>query len=126
MSSRFVGRRPSRWLCWAVLRMPRCSPSGCFASTAFTAAGRPADPLALGCAAVSPLGFLMCYLVLPLSLPCQFFAVAVELELLGGSSCLFPSFLFIATHHLGVTLRCRVGVRAEGLLQPRCQPAAEA
>lgn len=36
-------------------------------------------------------------------------AVAMELELLGGSSSRFLSFLLIATHHLGVTLRCRDG-----------------
>lgn len=44
-------------------------------------------------------------------------AVAMELELLGGSSSLFLSFLFIATRHLGVTLRCRGGARAGGLPQ---------
>lgn len=49
-----------------------------------------------------------------------YLAVAVELELLGGSSSLFPSFLFIATHHLGVTLQRRGGVRAGGLLQRPC------
>lgn len=49
----------------------------------------------------------------------QYLAVAVELELLGGSSSLFPSFLFIATCHLGVTLKRRDGVRAGGLLQRR-------
>lgn len=56
----------------------------------------------------------MHYLVLsffPISF-LQNLAVAVELELLGGSSSPFPSFLFIATHHLGVILRCRDGVGA--------------
>lgn len=60
-----------------------------------------------------------CFFFPPIVSFLQYLAVAVELELLGGSSCLFPTFLFIATHHLGVTLKRRDGVRAEGLLQRR-------
>lgn len=78
------------------------------------------DPLALGCATVSPLGFsytLFDAFFSPDVDFLQYLAVAVELELLSGSSSLFPSFLFIATCHLGVTLKRRDGVRAGGLLQ---------
>lgn len=81
--------------------------------------GQPADLLVLGHATVSPLGFT-CALFGALFSPISFLqnlAVAMELELLGGSSSLFLSFLFIATHHLGVTLRCRDGVRTGGLPQ---------
>lgn len=67
--------------------------------------------------------FLLCIIWCSFFLPIveflQYLAVTVELELLGGSSSPFSSYLVIATHHLRVTLKHRGGVRAGGLLQRR-------
>lgn len=56
----------------------------------------------------------------------QYLTLAVGLELLGGSSSAFPSFLFISTHHPGVTLQSQYRARAGELQQPCCRGLAEA
>lgn len=85
--------------------------------------GRAYRPACVGLCCGFPFRFFLriiwCSFLSPVWIFLQYLTVAVELELLGGGSSLFPSFLFIATHHLGVTLERRGGVRAGGLLQ-RC------
>lgn len=80
-----------------------CSAGSCFASTALQARAGLWTCLRWGVPLLPLQVCLLHYLVLFCFCFLQYMAVAVELELLSGGSSLFPSILFIAMHHLGVT-----------------------
>lgn len=119
MSSRFVSRMLACWLC-AFAQLVAALLLLVYSR------GQGYGPACVGVRHCFPFRFVFCIIwcsFLSVVTFLQYVAVAVELELLGGSSSLFPSILFIAMHHPGVT-RSRAqswgrSWRAAALPQPR-------